>query len=121
MSTNIYVGNISYRLDDESLKSTFAEFGEVVSAKIITDRETGRSKGFAFVEMSNSSEADAAIEGLNGAEVMGRELRVNVARPRNDNRFFYQNRAFLIFFSYLVKFINFQKLRGPVFHRQHVR
>jgi len=83
---NIYVGNLSFRTDDEELREVFAEFGEVSSAKVIMDRETNRSRGFGFVEMDNDDEGKAAIEALDGAEVGGRNLRVNEARPR-ENRF----------------------------------
>ena len=79
---NIYVGNLNYRLEEESLEQAFAQFGEVSSAKLITDRETGRAKGFGFIEMPNDEEAQAAIDGLNGTELMGRTLVVNEARPR---------------------------------------
>ena len=80
---NIFVGNLNYRLQVEDLEQQFAEYGQVDSVKIITDRETGRAKGFGFVEMPNDSEAQAAIDGLNGSEVMGRAMVVNEARPRN--------------------------------------
>jgi len=79
---NIYVGNLNYRLEEEALEQAFAEYGEVSSAKLITDRETGRAKGFGFIEMPNDEEARAAIDGLNGAEIMGRTMVVNEARPR---------------------------------------
>ena len=79
---NIYVGNISFKTSADDLREAFAEFGEVSSAKIVTDRETGRSKGFGFVEMPNQSEAENAIEKLNNREMAGRQLRVNEARPR---------------------------------------
>ena len=79
---NIYVGNLSYRMNDTDLEGVFAEFGQVISCKIINDRETGRSKGFAFVEMDNSDSGKAAIETLDGKEVEGRSLKVNEARPR---------------------------------------
>ncbi|MDX2472032.1 MAG: RNA-binding protein [SAR324 cluster bacterium] len=79
---NIYVGNISFTLSEEELQETFAEFGQVKSCKIIMDRETGRPKGFGFVEMNSEDEGKAAIEGLDGVEVSGRPLQVNVARPR---------------------------------------
>jgi len=79
---NIYVGNLSYRMNDGELREVFSEFGEVSSARIINDRETGRSKGFGFVEMPDDNEANVAIEALNGKEVSGRNLRVNEARPR---------------------------------------
>jgi RNA recognition motif-containing protein len=79
---NIYVGNLSFRTDDEELREVFAEFGDVASAKVIMDRETDRSRGFGFVEMSSDDEGKAAIEALDGAEVGGRNLRVNEAKPR---------------------------------------
>ncbi len=79
---NIYVGNLSYGLSEEELRDAFAAFGEVTSAKILMDRETGRSRGFGFVEMPNQSEAEAAISNLNGKELDGRAVRVNEARPR---------------------------------------
>lgn len=81
---NIYVGNISYQTDDSRLVELFSEFGEVASARVINDRETGRSKGFGFVEMANDTEAAAAIEALNEKEIDGRTLRVNEARPREE-------------------------------------
>lgn len=81
---NIYVGNISYSTDDNRLSDLFSEFGAVASARVINDRETGRSKGFGFVEMQDDSEANAAIEALNEKEVDGRTLRVNEARPREE-------------------------------------
>jgi RNA recognition motif-containing protein len=81
---NIYVGNVSYQTDDSRLVELFSEFGEVTSARIINDRETGRSKGFGFVEMSNDTAALAAIEALNEKEIDGRTLRVNEARPREE-------------------------------------
>ena len=82
---NIYVGNLSFSLTDENLQEVFAEYGEVSSARIITDRETGRSKGFGFVEMPNKADAEAAIEALNGAAIEGRNARVNEAMPRENN------------------------------------
>ena len=78
---NIYVGNISWGLTDQDLENVFAEYGTVDYAKIITDRATGRSRGFGFVEMSDG--AEAAIEALNGTEVDGRELVVNESRPKD--------------------------------------
>ena len=78
---NIYVGNISWGLTDQDLENVFAEYGTVDSAKIITDRATGRSRGFGFVEMSDG--AEAAIEALTGTEVDGRELVVNESRPKD--------------------------------------
>ena len=82
MAKKLYIGNLPYSVDDESLHSKFAAFGEVQSAKVITDRETGRSKGFGFVEMANDNEADSAIEKLNGAEFNGRAMNVSEARPQ---------------------------------------
>ena len=79
---NIYVGNLSYGMTDDELRQAFAAHGEVSSAKILMDRETGRSRGFGFVEMPNQSEAEAAIAQLNGKDVGGRPLRINEARPR---------------------------------------
>tara|TARA_B100001750_G_scaffold103062_1_gene81490 strand:- start:2557 stop:2802 length:246 start_codon:yes stop_codon:yes gene_type:complete len=79
---NVYVGNLSYDLSEEDLKTAFEEYGEVTSAKIISDRYSGRSKGFGFVEMSSDDEAKAAIEGLAGKELAGRAIVVNEARPR---------------------------------------
>ena len=81
---NIYVGNVSYQTDDSRLVEIFSEFGEVASARVINDRETGRSKGFGFVEMNDDTAALAAIEALNEKEVDGRTLRVNEARPREE-------------------------------------
>ena len=81
---NIYVGNMSFDESEDSLRQAFAAHGEVTSARIITDRETGRSRGFGFVEMSNQEEAQAAIAALNGKNVNGRDLTVNEARPRED-------------------------------------
>lgn len=79
---NIYVGNLSYEMTDDDLLEAFAPFGEVISAKIINDRETGRSKGFGFVEMADKNQGEAAIEQLNGQDLKGRPLKVNEARPR---------------------------------------
>ena len=81
---NIYVGNLSYRMTEDELREAFAAFGEVSSAKIIMDRETGRSKGFGFVEMPVQSEGEEAIKALNEKELAGRNIRVNEARPRED-------------------------------------
>ncbi len=83
MATNIYVGNISYQMTEEKLRELFGQYGEVETANIITDRDSGRSKGFAFVEMTDSNSAEAAIQELDGQEIDGRNVRVNVARPRN--------------------------------------
>ena len=81
---NIYVDNLSYGLSDNDLQQLFAEHGSVASAKIIQDRETGRSKGFGFVEMPDDGDAQKAIEALNGQSVDGRNLTVNEARPREE-------------------------------------
>jgi len=81
---NIYVGNLAYTTDDDQLRSYFEEYGTVDSARVIMDRESGRSKGFGFVEMSNDTEANAAIEALNGQDMGGRALTVNEARPREE-------------------------------------
>ena len=82
---NIYVGNIHYDLSEEELQKIFGEYGEVTSVKVIRDRDTGRPKGFGFVELEDDDAGNKAIEELNGTEVMGRPLRVNVARPQRDN------------------------------------
>ena len=81
---NIYVGNLPYSVDDAALQELFAEFGEISSAQVIIDRDTGRPRGFGFVEMPDQSEAEAAIEALNGKEVDGRALNINQARPKAD-------------------------------------
>jgi len=80
----LFVGNISYRMTEDELRDTFGEFGEVSDVHIVTDRETGRSRGFAFVEMADDDASEKAIEALNGKDVEGRSLTVNVARPRED-------------------------------------
>ena len=87
---NIYVSNLSFNVQDEDLKSYFADYGEVTSAKVINDKETGRSRGFGFVEMTDDAAAQKAIAELDGATVDGRAIKVNVAKPReersNNNR-----------------------------------
>lgn len=80
----IYAGNLSYQTTSEDLEAAFGQYGTVESADVITDRNTGRSKGFGFVEMDNSDEAKAAIEGLNGKDIDGRTVNVNEARPRKE-------------------------------------
>jgi RNA recognition motif-containing protein len=88
---NMYVSNLSFHTSDEDLKKLFEEFGAVSSAKVITDRETGRSRGFGFVEMSSNDDAQKAIKGLNGKDLEGRSMSVSEAReraPRQDNRRF---------------------------------
>ncbi len=79
---NLYIGNLSYKATEEELKSHFERFGTVSAARIITDRETGRSRGFGFVEMPDPAHAEAAIRGSEGIEFLGRELRVNEAKPK---------------------------------------
>ena len=81
MGTKLYVGNLAYSIRDEDLQTQFSEFGAVSSAKVMTDRDSGRSKGFGFVEMTTDSEAQAAINGMNGKTIDGRALGVNEARP----------------------------------------
>ena len=81
MSSKLYVGNLAYSVRDDDLQQQFAAFGSVQSAKVMMERDTGRSKGFGFVEMSSPSEAEAAIQGLNGKNFGGRDLTVNIARP----------------------------------------
>ncbi len=79
---NIYVGNLSYKVSDQELMEVFEEFGTVISAKVIKDRETSRSKGFGFVEMESDDDAQSAIAELDGAEINGRVVKVNKARPK---------------------------------------
>lgn len=83
---NIFAGNLSYRLTEEDLHDAFSEFGTVTQVRIVTDQETGKSKGFGFVTMPNDQEAQKAIDGLNGEEVMGRAMNVNPARERTRDR-----------------------------------
>jgi RNA recognition motif-containing protein len=84
MGKKIYVGNLPFSISEEQLSSAFAQFGAVDSAKVVTDRETGRSKGFGFVEMPVDSEADQAIEKLNGTDLNGRNINVSEARPQEN-------------------------------------
>lgn len=79
---NIYVGNLDYQVTSEDLKEAFANYGEVASVNVIIDRETGRSKGFGFVEMPDDAAAEQSITGLDGTPLLGRNLRVNQAKPR---------------------------------------
>lgn len=81
---NIYVGNLSYSTTDDELRSLFAQYGEVSSVNLVTDKYTGQSKGFAFVEMAKQADAEAAIKGLNETAIKGRNLKVNQARPRTE-------------------------------------
>lgn len=84
MGNKLYVGNLAYSVRDESLQEAFSQFGAVTSAKVMMDRETGRSKGFGFVEMSSAAEAQAAMNAMNGQPLEGRPLVVNEARPREE-------------------------------------
>ena len=86
MGRKLYCGNLSYNVSNADLEELFAQFGTVESAQVIADRDTGRSKGFGFVEMASDAEAQAAIDGLNEKEHDGRPLTVNEARPREDRR-----------------------------------
>jgi RNA recognition motif-containing protein len=85
MSSNLYVGNLSFDVEAKELEELFTPHGEVLSASVITDRQTGRSRGFGFVEMGQSEDATKAIEALDGKELKGRNLTVNVAKPKNEN------------------------------------
>ncbi len=84
MSMKLYVGNLAYSTTNDSLRTMFSEFGDVQSAQVVMDRDTGRSKGFGFVEMASDQASQAAIAGLNGKDVGGRQLTVNEAKPRED-------------------------------------
>ncbi len=90
---SVYVGNLSYEATEENLNAVFAEYGSVKRVQLPTDRETGRLRGFAFVEMSSEDEETAAIDALDGAEWMGRDLKVNKAKPREDRGSFSGNRG----------------------------
>jgi RNA recognition motif-containing protein len=83
---SIYVGNLSYEVTQDDLSTVFAEYGTVKRVQLPTDRETGRPRGFGFVEMASDAEEDAAIEALDGAEWMGRDLKVNKAKPRENRK-----------------------------------
>ena len=84
MGNKLYVGNLAYSIRDEDLQQSFSQFGTVTSAKVMMDRDTGRSKGFGFVEMGSDAEAQSAINGMNGQPLQGRALVVNEARPREE-------------------------------------
>ncbi|MBT9494615.1 MAG: RNA-binding protein [Paucibacter sp.] len=84
MGNKLYVGNLAYSVRDETLQEAFSQFGQVTSAKVMMDRDTGRSKGFGFVEMSSDPEAQSAINGMNGQDIDGRAIVVNEARPREE-------------------------------------
>lgn len=86
MAKNIYVGNLAWECTSDDLLNMFSQYGQVARAQVTMDRETGRSRGFGFVEMPNDAEAAAAIEGLNGQQISGRALTVNEARPREEGR-----------------------------------
>ncbi len=83
MSKKLFVGSLPWAVNDEALKEAFATYGNVISANVVTDRQTGRSRGFGFVEFENDSEATAAIEALNDSELDGRKIVVNEAKPKN--------------------------------------
>ena len=83
---NLYVGNLSYNTRESDIQAAFAAFGQVAEVRLVMDRETGRSKGFGFVEMPNDQQAKAAIQGLNGTDLQGRAVTVNEARPREERR-----------------------------------
>jgi RNA recognition motif-containing protein len=83
---NLYVGNLNWQTTEADLQTAFEAFGQVSSVTIIKDKYTGQSRGFGFVEMSDDSEGQAAIDGLNGKEIDGRTLRIDLARPRDDSR-----------------------------------
>ena len=85
-SMNLYVGNLSFNTSESDLEGLFAAYGQVESAKVITDRYSGQSRGFGFVEMSSRSEGEQAMADLNGKEVDNRQIKVNEAKPRNNNR-----------------------------------
>ncbi|WP_089726713.1 RNA recognition motif domain-containing protein [Candidatus Thiosymbion oneisti] len=89
---NIYVGNLAYGVTQDELHEAFSAYGQVESANLVTDRDTGTSKGFGFVEMPSNAEADAAIKALNGTPLKGRNMKVNPAKPRGDRK--PQNRRF---------------------------
>lgn len=86
MTKKMYVGNINYETNEDQLNEAFKEYGEVISVNIVTDKFSGKSRGFAFVEMANDEEADSAMAGLNGREIDGRKIKVNEARRRENNQ-----------------------------------
>jgi cold-inducible RNA-binding protein len=91
MAVNLYIGNLPYRIDEDSLRQMFTPHGTVESAKVIKDRQTGRSKGFGFIEMGSQAEADAAIKALNETAVDGRNIKVNLAKPKEPRRGGYED------------------------------
>lgn len=84
MSKTLYVGNLNFRTEEEGLRAAFADYGTVTDARIVIDRDTGRSRGFGFIEMADDAEADEAVSKMNGADLDGRQLRVNEAQPRTE-------------------------------------
>ena len=86
MNNKLYVGQLSYSVDSDTLNNHFAAIGEVLSAKVITDRATGRSKGFGFVEMSTENDAQTAIDKLNGTDLLGRSINVSLAKPQEEKK-----------------------------------
>ena len=86
MTNNLYVGNLSYDTTEDTLRTLFAEYGEIESVNLISDRNTGRSRGFAFVEMSTGEAAQQAMSGMNGKQVDDREIKVDKAKPKSDSR-----------------------------------
>ncbi|MBI3589908.1 MAG: RNA-binding protein [Candidatus Melainabacteria bacterium] len=86
MSKKLFVGSLSFEITDLDLEDLFKQYGEVLSAKVIVDRDSGRSRGFGFVEMSSDGSAQSAIDGLNGTEVKGRTVNVSIAKERTDDR-----------------------------------
>jgi cold-inducible RNA-binding protein len=86
MAVNLYVGNLPYRIDEDSLRQLFTPYGTVESSKVIKDRQTGRSKGFGFIEMTAQAEAEAAIKALNETALDGRNIKVNFAKPKEPGR-----------------------------------
>jgi cold-inducible RNA-binding protein len=91
MAVNLYIGNLPYGIDEDSLRQMFTPYGTVESAKVIKDRQTGRSKGFGFVEMAGQPEADAAIKALNETALDGRNIKVNLAKPKEPRRGGYED------------------------------
>ena len=91
MSKKLFVGSLSFEMTDLDLEDLFKQYGEVLSAKVITDRDTGRSRGFGFVEMNADNGAQAAIDALNGTEVKGRAINVSIAREKTDDRGGFRN------------------------------
>ncbi len=86
MANKLYVGNLNYQTQEHELRDLFAQHGEVVSSNVITDRDTGRSRGFGFIEMGTEEEAQAAVRALDGQDFDGRQLKVNEAKPQNKDR-----------------------------------